>query len=205
MPLGHVVIDNIQYGDPLAGLTWQLRLGGGGNDAYLYNVWGTITGGPQPYAVGVSNGLNFVRSSRTGLFVPGEYYRQSPNGTVITLPPGAPATGQSFDNMLGGWGLRQSGSTCPIIPIAIQFRVPHLVPQGLINVIIWSWTLATYGGSNAIDPQQCIETAVHLVFDWEITPPSPNTPVSPQQQVVLQSVPGVITQNARLSVRQNPT
>jgi hypothetical protein len=203
MPIGHVTINNVLYGDPVAGLTWQLRLGGGG-DAYLYNVWGTITGGPQPYAIGAQNGMNFVRASRTMLFIPGEFYRQSPNGAVIASPTGAPTTGQSFDNALGAWGLRQSGSTCLINPVSILFRVPHLVPQGLINVAIWSWTLATYGGSNAVDPQQCIETAMHLVFDWETEPPPTVNPnPSGPGTVIVQTAPGITTPNMRVQVRQN--
>jgi hypothetical protein len=203
MPIGHVAIDNVMYGDALAGLTWQLRLGGGG-DAYLYNVWGTVTGGPQPYAISAQNGTNFVRNSKTLLFVPGEFYRQSSNGAVINSPTGAPVSAQSFDNALGAWGLRQSGASCPVVPVSIAFRAPHLVPQGLINVAIWSWTLATYGGNNAIDPQQCINTTVHLAFDWETEPPPVVNPgPSGPGTVIVQTAPGITTPNTKLSVRQN--
>jgi hypothetical protein len=206
MPIGHVAIDNIQYGDPSAGLTWQLRLGGGGSDAYLYNVWGSIAGAPQPYAISAENGVNFVRNSRTGLFIPGEFYRQSANGSIVAAPPNAPPASQSFDNMLGAWGLRQNGSSCLISPISIAFRAPHLVPQGLINVAIWSWTLATYGGANAVDPQQCINTVVHMMFDWETEPPPTVNPnPSGPGTVIVQTAPGITTPNMRVQVRQNPS
>jgi hypothetical protein len=200
MPQGHVAIASAAYGDPVSGLVFAFRLGGG-SDCYLYQLWGSLSGGPQPYAMGVANGMNFVRQSRTQLFVPGEVYRQSAGGSVVT-DPGSELF--RFDNCMAAWNLKQSGNGAVVTPVAIQYRVPKLIPQGLLNVAIFSFTYATYGGSPSPDPQQCIDTEVNLTFDWETTPPPfDSNPVSPQQQtVVLEPAPGVVTQMATLSVRQ---
>jgi hypothetical protein len=208
MPQGHIGIENYEFGADPNSRVWQFQLGGGGGDVYLYQIWGHVTGGPQPFANAVANGTNYVRQSLCGLYLAGEQFQQAPRGKVILDPGlGGQAGGVgSFDNSIAFWNIKQSAYECPVIPVNIQWRVPKLIPNGMMWISIVSMTEVTFGGAMFTDTnvQQCVDTEIHLTFDWETTPPpTSGGGGSGTAQIIVEELPGLSLLTTSLSVRQN--
>lgn len=164
MNLLHVGIENWVYG-PSSMNRFPFVLGDG-SDVALSQIWGSIAGGPVPLA---NRAGQYVRQSLTALFSPALSWGAPAAGKTIAEPP--PGTHFGIDNHIAAWNIKQSGNEVVHIPIAIKFGAPLVIPGGQLMIVVNSETLVPKTSKDSTDGNECLDTELHLTFEFECATP----------------------------------